>query len=421
MGKHRETRKRWKKLQRKRKRQVAAIEYKKIQLKFEEERSKSPSYQLWLKNQNELEEFQEKESKRIEFEEYKKWEEKELQAMIEWELLQKKLENLKQEKAKKELLIKEEWEREQKKIKDNEEKRIAAEKYQEEINRKFMEEIEMYISGLGPLPSSLETYSNTRPDQPLCPFFSKVAACRFRDNCSRNHCRPSLSDTLLIPNFYKNFELNMRYEREFDIDIGLECDEKEAYEKFYEFYDDIVSELKSYGKIIELNVCRNHEQHLLGNVYVQYRSKRYALKAYRSLCGRYYGGRQITAEFCNIPSWSEAICGLFFRKLCPKGKNCNYLHLYKNPGFKYQSKHNRKQDEKLKSINEDNTGGNLNRRDRSDSRNSSRNLKTNNSFDRNKRHNCTSEKNKIKKSKWENSPNKHDKNLEVFNWSSDDD
>lgn len=46
--------------------------------------------------------------------------------------------------------------------------------------------IEKYISGeCERLPSSARTIFETQPGYQECPFFSKVAACRFRDNCSR--------------------------------------------------------------------------------------------------------------------------------------------------------------------------------------------------------------------------------------------
>lgn len=418
MRKHQILRNKWKKIRRKCRRQEKAKKREEILLKAEQNRLNSPTYQEWLKNQEELEEFEQNERERIAAVQYAEWVERERSAIKEWELLQKKLNTIKQEKAQQELLIKLEWEKEQKKIKETEEKKKKEEELREELNAKFIEEIEMYINGLGPLPESLNTNTNTRPDQPICPFFSKVAACRFRDNCSRNHIRPGISDTLLIPGFYKNFELNMRYEREFDIDIGLECDEKEAYEKFYEFFEDIVVELKNYGQIIELNVCRNQEIHLMGNVYVQYRSRRHSLKAYRNLCGRYYGGRKITAEFCTIPSWSEAVCGLFFRQICPKGKNCNYLHLYKNPNGKYQSKPQRNRNE--------NTSHHNYRENKRSSSKREEYTKTNkdkiNSSKREKRSVVSlSKRKKSNTPKWDNTPDRKNKSTEAYNWSSDDD
>lgn len=416
MKKHQILRNKWKKIRRKCRRQEQAIKREELLQKQDQIRFNSPTYQNWLECQNELDDFEQNENKRIAVIEYNNWVVREYKAIEEWELLQKKLNEIKQDKAQKELLIKLEWEKEQKKIKDIEENKKKEKELQEEINAKFIEEIELYINGLGPLPESININTSTRPDQPLCPFFTKVAACRFRDNCSRNHIRPGISNTLLIPGFYKNFELNLRYEREFDIDISLECDEKEAYEKFYEFFNDILTELKSYGQIIELNICRNQEIHLMGNVYVQYRSKRHSLRAYRNLCGRYYGGRKITAEFCTIPSWSEAICGLFFRKICPKGKNCNYLHLYKNPGNKYQSRnrsenvsHSYRENKKYSCRKEKEDYSKINKEKRSSSKKEIISK-------------CNSSKeDKSITPQWDNTPDRKNKNSDAYNWSSDDD
>jgi len=419
MKKHKILRYKWKKIRRKLRRQLKAVKREEFLRKQEQDRENSPTYQKWLKCQEESEEFEKRENERLANMQYTKWVEKECEAIKEWKSIQKKLDKIKQEKAQKELLIKLEWEREQKKIKKTEEDKKKEEQQREEINAKFIEEIEMYINNLGPLPESINVSTSTRPDQPLCPFFSKVAACRFRDNCSRNHIRPGISNTLLIPGFYKNFELNMRYEREFDIDIGLECDEKEAYEKFYEFFDDILVELRSYGQIIELNVCRNQEIHLMGNVYVQYRSRRHSLKAYRNLCGRFYGGRKITAEFCTIPSWSEAVCGLFFRKMCPKGKNCNYLHLYKNPGGKYQSKPQRNRNEKSSHSHRENKNNSSKREQELLSKT---NKERKNSSKREKKLiDSLSQRETLNTPQWDNTPDRQNKSCVSLNWDSDDD
>lgn len=79
---------------------------------------------------------------------------------------------------------------------------------------------------------------------------------------------------------------------------------------FYrEFYYDVLTELRTFGRVVQFKVCCNEEPHLRGNVYVQYEEERCAIKAFRALQGRYYGGKQISVEFCSIPSWSRALCG----------------------------------------------------------------------------------------------------------------
>ena len=54
-------------------------------------------------------------------------------------------------------------------------------------------------------------------------------------------------------------------------DIGLEYEDSELYHSFQDFYDDIVPEFKSVGRVVNIKVCCNHEPHLRGNVYVQYK------------------------------------------------------------------------------------------------------------------------------------------------------
>ena len=58
-------------------------------------------------------------------------------------------------------------------------------------------------------------------------------------------------------------------------------------------------------------VCCNHEPHLRGNVYVQYREEHEAVKAYAKFNGRFYASRQISCEFVKIEKWKSAICGLY--------------------------------------------------------------------------------------------------------------
>lgn len=56
------------------------------------------------------------------------------------------------------------------------------------------------------------------------------------------------------------------------------------------------------------------------------------MQAYAKFNGRFYASRQISCEFVKIEKWKSAICGQFHRNRCPKGKNCNFLHVFKNPG-----------------------------------------------------------------------------------------
>lgn len=57
-------------------------------------------------------------------------------------------------------------------------------------------------------------------------------------------------------------------------------------------------------------VCNNHEKHLRGNTYIEYEDLRSAVQAYRALHSRWYGGKQLSLQFCQITSWKNAICGM---------------------------------------------------------------------------------------------------------------
>lgn len=168
----------------------------------------------------------------------------------------------------------------------------------------------------------------------MCPFFTKTAACKYGDTCSRNHRRNALSKIIIIPGFYNHFSLE-KNSREYDTDIGLEFESSETRRDFRDFYREIVPELETFGRIKTLRCCCNSEIHLRGNLYVEYYTEREAARAWRRLKGRYYAGRQLNCEFATLLSWTKAICGM---TKCPKGRACNFLHTFRNPSDKYDVK-----------------------------------------------------------------------------------
>lgn len=200
----------------------------------------------------------------------------------------------------------------------------------EEVRR----EIDAYIDEGTRTPEVLREVKNTQLGKDLCPFFSKTGACRYGDTCSRNHQRVALSQTLLIPAFYFHFSLE-KNSAEYDTDVALEFDSSEMRRDFREFYNDVIPELESFGKIKTFRCCRNTEIHLRGNVYVEYYTEREAARALRSLKGRWYAGRQLNCEFVNLKSWRNAVCGM---PNCPKGRACNFLHTFRNPRDEYDVK-----------------------------------------------------------------------------------
>lgn len=84
------------------------------------------------------------------------------------------------------LLIQEEWEKEQKRLRDIEEKNRQEKEEREAQEKEFKKSIEDFIEGVcNELPDEFRTNVETKPDKELCPFYSKVGACRFFDHCSR--------------------------------------------------------------------------------------------------------------------------------------------------------------------------------------------------------------------------------------------
>lgn len=176
-----------------------------------------------------------------------------------------------------------------------------------------------------------QTDFGTEKDRANCPFFLKTGACRFGDRCSRKHDHPASSSTLLIRGMFVHYGMEQSRRDDYDTDANLEYSEEEVHQQFLDFYEDALPEFKSAGKVIQFKVSCNFEPHLRGNVYVQYATEEDCSKAFLKFNGRWYAGRQLQCEFSPVTRWKTAICGLFDRKKCPKGKHCNFLHVFRNP------------------------------------------------------------------------------------------
>lgn len=171
----------------------------------------------------------------------------------------------------------------------------------------------------------------TEKDRQNCSFFLKTGACRFGERCSRQHPRPASSCTLLVPSMYSSLGLQELLLNERDQDVALEHDDRETYEHFCGFYGDVLPEFSKAGKVVQFKVSCNHEAHLRGNVYVQYSTEEECEKAFQLFNGRWYAQKQLSCEFSPVKKWKSAICGLYNHKRCPKGRSCNFLHVFRNP------------------------------------------------------------------------------------------
>uniref|UniRef100_A0A7S3YQ71 RRM domain-containing protein n=1 Tax=Lotharella globosa TaxID=91324 RepID=A0A7S3YQ71_9EUKA len=96
---------------------------------------------------------------------------------------------------------------------------------------------------------------------------------------------------------------------------------------FEEFYEDIFEEFAIFGQIENINICDNLSDHMIGNVYVKFRSEKSAMKALKSINGRFYNGRIIIAETSPVTDFREATCRQFQDNTCTRGGYCNFMHL----------------------------------------------------------------------------------------------
>ncbi|KAK2573557.1 U2 small nuclear ribonucleoprotein auxiliary factor 35 kDa subunit-related protein 1 [Acropora cervicornis] len=223
------------------------------------------------------------------------------------------------EKQEQEERIKREWEEEQRKEKEKEEQKQKAIKEKEDALFRELDK-----------PSTVENRDSWH-NPPAPPLPGKSYG-------TEQHPRPTSSVTLMIPAMYNDIRLSQSMLDEADQDTSLEYDEKEAYENFKQFYEDTLPEFRKAGTVVQFKVCCNHEPHLRGNVYVQFLSEEECAKAFAMFNARWYASKQLSCEFSPVTKWKSAICGLFERNRCPRGKNCNFLHVYHNPGNEFRDR-----------------------------------------------------------------------------------
>ncbi|CAO2839280.1 splicing factor U2af small subunit B-like [Amaranthus tricolor] len=169
----------------------------------------------------------------------------------------------------------------------------------------------------------LASIFGTEKDRVNCPFYFKIGACRHGDRCSRLHNRPTISPTLLLSNMYQRPDMITP-----GIDAQGQPISPEALQSHFEdFYEDIFDELSKFGEIETLNVCDNLADHMIGNVYVQFREEDQAAAALGALQGRFYLGRPIIADFSPVTDFREATCRQFEEESCNRGGYCNFMHV----------------------------------------------------------------------------------------------
>ncbi|XP_029951039.1 U2 small nuclear ribonucleoprotein auxiliary factor 35 kDa subunit-related protein 2 [Salarias fasciatus] len=272
---------------------------------------------------------------------HEEWLERERCAQEEFRLQVEREEATRRRKEEEERMIKEEWEAQQRREQEEKEQRQQEKRVREEAVQKMLDEAENQLDKEGPwmnpeAPAAVnsENYGTER-DVANCPFFLKTGACRFGDRCSRKHIYPTSSPTLMVRGMFTTFGMEQSRRDDYDIDACLEHSEEELQESFVDFYHDVLPEFKNIGKVVQFKVSCNYEPHLRGNVYIQFDTEERCKEAFIKFNGRWYAGRQLHCEICPVTRWKNAICGLFDRQKCTKGKHCNFLHVFRNPGNEF--------------------------------------------------------------------------------------
>ncbi|KAK9029265.1 hypothetical protein V6N11_026386 [Hibiscus sabdariffa] len=169
----------------------------------------------------------------------------------------------------------------------------------------------------------LASIFGTEKDRVNCPFYFKIGACRHGDRCSRLHTKPSISPTILLSNMYQRPDMITP-----GVDpSGNPIDPRKIQEHFEAFYEDLFEELSKYGQIESLNICDNLADHMVGNVYVQFREEEHAANALKNLTGRFYAARPIIVDFSPVTDFREATCRQYDENTCNRGGYCNFMHL----------------------------------------------------------------------------------------------
>mmetsp|Transcript_3652 Transcript_3652/g.11354 ORF Transcript_3652/g.11354 Transcript_3652/m.11354 type:complete len:394 (-) Transcript_3652:27-1208(-) len=167
----------------------------------------------------------------------------------------------------------------------------------------------------------LASIFGTERDKVNCPFYFKIGACRHGDHCSRVHNRPPVSQTVLFKNMYSVPITDAN-------GMPIQHTPESLKEHFENYFEDVYDELAKFGKVEEMVVCRNHGEHLLGNLYVKYEDEEGAEKALQALSGRFYAGRDLRPEYSPVTDFRESMCKDFGLGRCARGDFCNFMHAH---------------------------------------------------------------------------------------------
>ena len=133
-----------------------------------------------------------------------------------------------------------------------------------------------------------------------------------------------ISQTILFKHLYQNPKEAISFAEGNKIS---DKDLKASLDHFYDFYEEIFTELSNFGELLELNVCDNLGDHMIGNVYAKFSNEEYASRAFNTLAGKYYHSNLVQEEYSPVINFRECRCRNYEEDRCERGGFCNFLHL----------------------------------------------------------------------------------------------
>ena len=133
-----------------------------------------------------------------------------------------------------------------------------------------------------------------------------------------------ISQTILFKHLYQNPKEAISFAEGNKIS---DKDLKASLDHFYDFYEEMFTELSNFGELLELNVCDNLGDHMIGNVYAKFSSEEYASRAFNTLAGKYYHSNLVQEEYSPVVNFKECRCRNYEEDRCERGGFCNFLHL----------------------------------------------------------------------------------------------
>ena len=133
-----------------------------------------------------------------------------------------------------------------------------------------------------------------------------------------------ISQTILFKHLYQNPKEAISFAEGNKIS---DKDLKASLDHFYDFYEEMFTELSNFGELLELNVCDNLGDHMIGNVYAKFSNEEYASRAFNTLAGKYYHSNLVQEEYSPVVNFKECRCRNYEEDRCERGGFCNFLHL----------------------------------------------------------------------------------------------